>query len=321
MKTDEKALCLDNAASPLEPLILQAKAYARAARAPRTLEEYGKQLRAFHAFCKTKQLVAIPAEPTTVALYMTAGASRGLRPNTLHVQLAAIGEAHRVAGRPSPCSSPIVREVMKGIRRVHGAAERQAVPLMADQLRMVLERIPNDPRGLRDRALLLLGFLAALRRQEIVSMTVEDIETHKDGITVHIPRSKTDPEGRGHAVGIKKHTSRALCTLRAINTWLEVAEIERGRVFRRITKRGDIGESLTARSVPLIVKARASAAGIELGQLSAHSLRAGLATSAHVAGHSDQAIMQHGRWRSRTTLDRYIRDLDLFAENVTEGLI
>lgn len=142
----------------------------------------------------------MPASPATCALYLTALAQRGLKVSTIRRRAAAITRAHRQAAQPSPVWDPRVLTVLEGIARTHGSAPTKKVALLRDPLLELIDRIdPTTADGLRDRALLLLGFALGLRRSELVAVSVEHLSPHHDGLTVRLPSSKTDQTGEGHA--------------------------------------------------------------------------------------------------------------------------
>jgi site-specific recombinase XerC len=105
-------------------------------------------------------------------------------------------------GFDDPCRYEIVRSVMRGLKRQIGTAQKQATPLLREDLLSVLELIGTRPKDIRDRAQLLLGFAGAFRRSELVSLDVEDIEYAKQGLIVNLRKSKTDQTGKGRKIGV-----------------------------------------------------------------------------------------------------------------------
>ena len=129
---------------------------------------------------------------------------------------------------------------MSGIRRTHGVApERRATPLDLDPLCAVIEQLDHHAlahgqtlAGRRDRALILVGFAAALRRSELVALDVEQLQFTPRGLLVTITRSKTDQDQAGQTVAVPYATaSDRLCAVRAVRAWLKAAAIYRGAVF------------------------------------------------------------------------------------------
>ena len=312
----------EGAALALRQAFEHAQAFADAARSERTRDAYRYQWARFEVWCEAHALVPLPALPATVALYLSAWASEGVAVATLAQALAAIGEAHRVSGHPPLRSAPELREVWKGIRRTLGTAPRRVAPLVVAELRELGRVLAQDSRiGRRDRALLMVGFAAALRRSELVALDVPDLCFTADGLELWLGRSKTDQEGEGARVGVPFGSDRATCPVRALRAWLEDAVLEDGAVFRSVSRHGRLGARLSDRDVARIVQRTALRAGLDPARYAGHSLRAGLATSAAKAGKRDRAIMKQGRWRSRAMVDRYVRDATLLDDdNAAAGI-
>jgi integrase len=170
--------------------------------------------------------------------------------------------------------------------------------------------------GARDRALVLLGFAGAFRRSELVGLDVADCTFGKDGLTVTLRRSKTDQEGQGRKIGIPYGSNPETCPVRNIQAWLEVAGINSGSLFRSITRHGRVRPGrLSGIDVARVVKKLAERAGLDPAKYAGHSLRAGHATSAAIAGASERSIMIQTGHRSVQMVRRYIRDGSLFREN------
>ncbi len=216
-----------------------------------------------------------------------------------------------------------MRTVWEGIRRTHGAAQRCVVPLTGDAIRAVVAALPpKAPKGVRDRALVLLGFAGAFRRSELVALDVADVTVDLSrGIVVLVRRSKTDQLGEGAEVAIPYGSQPEVCPVRALDAWRAASGVSEGALFRSVDRHGRVGGRLDGRDVARTLKALAARAGIASALVSGHSLRAGLATTAALAGRSDRAIMLQGRWKSRTMVDRYVRTADAWRENAAAGLL
>lgn len=304
----------------LAALYGQAQEFASRARADNTLRAYRADWRDFEGWCRDRNFYACPAVPETVALYLTA-LSRTLKVSTLTRRLSAISQAHQTAGLASPTEESSVRLVMAGIRRSLGTAATAKRPVLVADLQTMVKAIPDNRIGLRDRAILLIGFSGAFRRSELVALDCKDLSETSDGLTIVIRRSKTDQEGEGRKVAIPRGREEATCPLRAFAAWREAAGIESGPVFLRINRHGQIlRQRLSAEAVAIVVKRWAAALGFDDKEFAGHSLRAGLATSAAIAGKSERSIMNQTGHRSTATLRRYIRDGNLFRDNAAEGL-
>jgi integrase len=170
--------------------------------------------------------------------------------------------------------------------------------------------------GTRDRALILLGFAGAFRRSELVGLDVEDCVFGKDGLTVTLRRSKTDQTGEGRKIGIPYGSNPDTCPVRNVQAWLEIAGATAGPLFRSINRHGQVQAGrLSGIDVARVVKKLAERAGLDAGKYAGHSLRAGHATAAAIAGASERSIMRQTGHRSVQMVRRYIRDGSLFREN------
>jgi site-specific recombinase XerC len=229
-----------------------AKEFARAEKAPATRRAYRSDFDLFRAWCEQRGVSHLPASPESVAAFLAAEASRGIKPSSIGRRVAAIRYAHRLAGCDNiPTDSEAVRATVRGIRRSLGAARVRKAPILAETVRAMAQSAPETLRGARDRAILLLGFAGAFRRSELVALNVSDLEETEDGFRVTIRKSKTDQEGQGQTIGIMRGS--AACPVRAVKTWLAAAHIIEGAIFRPVP--GEVAaERLRPRAVANIVK-------------------------------------------------------------------
>ncbi len=261
----------------------------------------------------------IPATDMMIADYLADHADT-LSPSTLSRRLASISKAHTARGHANPVQSELVKATMRGIKRNRGTAQKQAKPLLKEDLFAVLSSIDNSLKGLRDRALLLIGFAGGFRRSELVSINCNDIERRRQGIVITIRSSKTDQEGKGRQVGIPYGRTR-WCPVTSLDEWMSVADIEDGPIFTRIDRHGNlIRQCLSSEAVSLVIKERVNSIGFDPNLYSGHSLRSGFATSAAQAGISSWKIRQQTGHASDVMLARYIRDGELFTDNAA-GLL
>ena len=229
--------------------------------------------------------------------------------------------------------------VVEGVTRSKGVRpRRQAAPAVPGVLRLMLAArpAPDMPLGARDRAMLLLGFGAALRRSELVSLTLGDVETVPSrGLKLLVRRSKTDQQGQGHDIAVWANPDEpGVCPLAALETWLAhrraapdldwtasaSARAERP-LFCAVTKTGRLsGAALSDKAVARLVKQAALDAGLDPERYSGHSLRAGLATAAGDAGAGLAELMRQTRHKSTEVALSYLRPADLWRNNVTEGV-
>lgn len=296
--------------------------YVAAASAPATRKAYSSDWRQFELWCSERGLELLPATPAVVASYVADQADAGKKVSTLERALVAISKAHRLAGAEDPTRHVVVKETMKGIRRTLPAVQKKAQPLLLDALRVVVASLSADQlRDLRDRAVLCLGFMTGLRRSELVGLDVADLSCSARGLKVRVRRSKGDQVGEGRDVVVLRG-SGPTCPVAAVETWLTQAGIATGPVFVGVDRLGRArqGKRLTDQVVRLIVRERAQAAGLDVEQLSGHSLRAGLATQAALNGASLRDIAKQTGHKSEKILGGYIRDADLWQNNVTNCL-
>jgi site-specific recombinase XerD len=300
----------------------QAREFAAAAKASNTRRAYQADWTDFRGWCEAHRLAFLPATPQTVTLYLTDRAAT-LKASSLARRLTTINRAHQAAGLASPATmqNAMVSEVWKGIKRKKGTAQRGKKPFLTPDLRRMIAKLPQDLRGLRDRALLLTGFAGGFRRSELAVLCVEDLEATADGLIARLGRSKTDQEGQGRPVALPYGSDPLTCPVRALRAWIDQAGIATGPLFRAIDRHGLISDgALHADSVGYLVKRAAERAGLESGAYAGHSLRAGLATQAAMNGASELAIMKQTGHRSLATVRKYIREGSLFRDNAATKL-
>jgi site-specific recombinase XerD len=294
--------------------------FAAAEKAPKTRLAYSTDFRIFSEWCQGRDLDPLPALPATVAAYLAYEVGQNLRPSTLGRRLAAIQYAHQLAGREPPTNAESVRATLRGIRRTLGIARRRKAPVTASTAKAMVRSVPDSLVGIRDCAILLLGFAGAFRRSELVALDVADLEPSDSGLRVTIRRSKVDQEGEGAIIAIAPGTTD--CPTRALTAWLAAAGIGEGPVFRPINKAGKVSSTrLSDRSVANIVKQYAERVGLDAKMFSGHSLRSGFLTSAAANGASVFKMMDVSRHKSADTLRGYLQDADLFKNHAGAGLL
>ncbi len=307
----------------LEDLVDKAREVVADNRSPRTREAYELAWRTWSSWATKKGVESMPASPTAVALYLVDHEDH-YSVSTLVQHLAAIAAVHQDAGLESPTRTPQVSSVIKGIRRRRGVAPKETkTPLRVAELREMVDALDLDKAiGLRNRALLLVGFAGAFRRSELVGLDAGDLERVYEGFVVRLRRSKADQEAEGRKIGLPLAGRPAYCPVRTLEAWLAFAEIEQGPIFRPIDRHGQVLEArLGARSVARIVKRAGQRIGLEPEKLGGHSLRAGFATEAARQGASERAIARQTGHKSLRVLRGYIREGSLFNDNAAAGLL
>lgn len=306
----------------------RAREFAEHSRAENTLRAYRASWRDFEVWCGSHGLSALPALPETVVMYISDRADE-LKVGTLGHRLAAIATAHKLAGYSNPASKreEPLRSTWAGIRRMSEGRKTQKAPLLLVHLRAIMETFPDLPssdvkrlRQLRDKALLLVGFAAALRRSEMVALRVEDLLFDDRGVRVHVASSKTDVSGEGEEIGVPA-TGTAICPVGALKAWLEAGGIRDGYVFRAVPHGGLVADSLSSRSVAQIVKKHAAKVGLDADSFGGHSLRAGLITQAAKAGVREVDIMRQSRHKSVPVLRQYVRKATVWEDNAAAAAL
>jgi integrase len=223
--------------SPQTALTTDEAHYVSAAQASNTLRGYRSDWREFTTWCGEHGQSPLPAQSPTVSGYLTELAGYGAKVGIMSRRLSAIKFAHALRNLPDPTAHARVIAVWEGIRRTHGAPPEQAAPLMPPELNTVLAACPtirhwktpgrspeSDCAGARDRALLLVGFVAALRRSELAALDVEHLTEHPNGMVAAIARSKINQRGeQAELVVLPRGGDPDLCPVTALQAWLDLA--------------------------------------------------------------------------------------------------
>ena len=321
----------------LRALAARAATYATRARGDGTRRVYRSAWRGYEAWCRALGREPLAGDPELLAHYATHRADQEVAVSTLRVDLAAIRTAHLLAGVPLDLRDPQLVMVVEGITRGRGVRPvRQAAPAVPAVLRQLLAACgpATGALGARDRAMLLLGFGAALRRSELVALQLRDVAPVLGrGVRVLVRRSKTDQQGQGQEIAVWANPAEpALCPLAALEGWrahrdrardLDWSAAENARrerpLFCAVTKAGRAtGAALSDKAVARLVKGAATRAGLDPERYSGHSLRAGLATAAGDAGAALPDLMRQTRHKSTQVALAYLRPADLWRNNVTE---
>ena len=286
----------------------QAKAFAKHQHAPSTRKAYESDIRLFQSWCQERNVSSLPANPQTIAIFLSWSAHEGFAVSTLGRRLAALQYLHRVSGFETPTPSELVKATLKGIRRSLGTAPNKKHAATAERLAEMIHHIPNTLRGKRDKALLLLGFAGAFRRSEL------------SALKIIIRQSKTDQEAQGQEIAIYKGVR--LRPVEAVKEWLEAAHLTDGHLFRSLLKGNKVSaNALSPFSISQIVKKYAALAGFVEGDFSAHSLRSGFITSAAERGASLFKMMEVSRHKSVDTLQGYVRKAELFKDHAGSSFL
>jgi site-specific recombinase XerD len=270
-----------------------------AKKSANTLRAYRSDWADFVQWCVAEDEPALPASVDAVADYMAElGASK--KASTIERRLAAISEAHREVGLPSPTDDDSIRIAVTRLRWHQRKSATKTVPLAVRELQAMLRRLPADLVGARDRALLLIGYGAGLRPSELVALDVSDLVVTDAGLSVDLMRGR---------VVIPYGSSDELCAVRAWDEWVSAAGLANGPALRAVDRHGRLGVArLGEKSVTRIVRRAAERAGLDEQRYSALSLRLGMVNAATEVGAPDRGIMTQTGHRSRRLVRRYMRE-------------
>jgi len=309
---------LHNAASVATPVA--ADAFENAARSENTRVAYEKGWKCFTIWCQNEDLVPLEAKAEDVARFMVAMATAdtGRKPlalNTLRLYRSGMNDRWLRMGMSSPASARIVNDVLRGLARILGDAPRRVKALREYEILAMLKSCGSGPHGLRDAALLSLGFAAALRRSEICALRTGDLERKgSEGMTVHVRQSKTDPQGTGQKVAVIE--GKAVRPVAHVERWLGASSISEGFIFQTLLRGGvPSGRPLDPGDVARVVKRHAQRIGLDPQEYSGHSLRAGFVTSAAAHHARLDKIMEVTRHKSAEMVMKYIRDEESFVDH------
>lgn len=264
--------------------------YARQSLSEATQRAYHADWSHFTAWCQAADLPPLPATPQFVAAYLASMAATHSRA-TIRRRLLGIGQAHRYTGHEWISGHPVIRATLRGIFRVHGKPASKSAAIGISDIRRLVATCGHGLTGLRDRAIILIGFAGALRRAELAAVEREHLTFVHEGVRLLIPRAKGDQEGEGAEIGIPKCDRKETCPTRALEAWLTASRCKYGPVFRKIDRWGTVEHrALHPGALATILKQRAKMAGLKttgFERISAHGLRAGFITEAVKAGARD----------------------------------
>ena len=292
----------------LSDLAARAAEFARSSRSAATERAYRSDWTDFSGWCERAGLSPLPAAPATVGAYLSARTGE-LKVATLHRRLAAITAAHRMAGLGLDGGHPAIARVLAGIRRAYGTRQQAKTAILTEDLRRVVRALPTTLAGIRDKAVLLVGFAGAFRRSELAALDLGDISLSNAGLTITIRRSKTDQEGAGRQVGIPRARKTSVtCPVAALESWLnERTELTNSDALFLGVFHGRLMGRLSGQAIAEIVKRAVNRVGFDPSKFAGHSLRSGFATSAARGGADLAFIMQQTGHKSADVARRYVQ--------------
>lgn len=298
----------------------EAKKHLENSKSENTKHAYQIDWMQFLEWCRINKLLSLPADPETIVYYITF-LGKTHKASSIKRKITAIAQRHETAGYISPTKTPLVKGVWEGIQRKIGTKEEGKDAIWLQDLRQIIESIPQDTLiGIRNRALLVMGWAGALRRSEITNLNIEDISKTRDGLILHLNRSKTDQKGEGQEVALPYGSYPLTCPVRSFEDWIAAAGIVNGPLFLSINRHGNILGRLTPQSIRLIVKDCCEKVGLDSERYGAHSLRSGFCSTAARAGKPEHQIMKQTRHKRSDSLQRYIKKATLFEDNAASGI-
>lgn len=320
----------------LDRLVDTARDYARSAVSENTLKAYAKDWAHFSRWCRMRGADPLPPSPEMIGLYIADLASPSDRDTaalsvaSIQRRLAGVSWGYTQRGFTLERSNRHIATVMAGIRRRHARPPKQKEAIDAGDILAMIETLPHDLRGLRDRAILLLGYAGGLRRSEIVGLDVNKDDTPGSGGWVEIsePGALLTLQGKTgwREVEVGRGSTDRSCPVQALSQWMHFGRIDFGPLFVRTTRDGrkPLEARLSDRYVARLIKKTVLDAGIRsdlpekdrVALFSGHSLRAGLASSAEVDERYVQKQLGHA---SAEMTRRYQRRRDRFRVNLTKA--
>ena len=314
---NEKTMPLrNNGSGQMLPSSGRLQHYLQAATSDNTRKAYRSAIRQFE-----KWGGRLPSSADIIINYLMDKA-QSVNPRTLDLHLTALGQWHHVQGIVNPTRDPLVIKTMEGIRRVHGKPKRKAKALRLEHIAKMIEylsHLPDTQKKLRDLAIILIGFFGAFRRSELVGITVEDLQWEPEGLIIQLSKSKTDQAGQGLTRALPYAEEQTVCPALAVKRWLESSSISSGPLFRPINRWDQIqNRALNPNSINNLLKSIGKACAFDfIPDLSSHSFRRGLSTSAARERVDFELIKKQGGWKSDATVWGYIEEGQQFNNNAS----
>jgi integrase len=287
------------------------------ARAKNTIDAYESDWKDFCDWCEYHNVSSFPALPETIINYINDLADNA-KANTVSRRISALTENFDAAGiKDNPCRFPIVKNALRGIKRMKGTMQHGKMPILFDDIKEMMNCLEgNELQQARDKAILLIGFYGAMRRSELAGLDVEDLRFTRLGLLITLRKSKTDQYDQGQQIGIPFVADKEVCGVTALRQWLQLSGITTGPVFRGFTRSHTIRKTrISDKSIALIVKQYAGLVGMDPKDYGAHSLRHGFATSAAQHHVEERQIMHQTRHKSQAIVRRYIDEADSLIDN------
>ena len=335
-KSDGITLPLHVAGSgTLDQLVETARGYAKQAASENTLKAYAKDWAHFARWCRLKGTDPLPPSSEMIGLYLTnlaapTGKAPALSVSTIERRLSGLSWNYKQRGFNLERKNRHIASVLAGIKRKHARPPVQKEAILAEDILAMVATLPYDLRGLRDRAILLIGYAGGLRRSEIVSLDVHKDDTPDSGGWIEILEEGAlltlNAKTGWREVEIGRGSKDQTCPVHALEQWLYCARIDFGPVFVGTSRDGKRASEtrLNDKHVVRLIKRTVLDAGIrsELSEkervalFAGHSLRAGLASSAEI---DERYVQKHLGHASVEMTRRYQRRRDRFRVNLTRA--
>jgi len=313
----------------LRDMMATAFNFAKASKSKNTKKTYAAGWASFINWCEKNgaRYKETQEKEGLIALYASDMAIKGLlKIASLSCYITGICSEYKALGIVVNLKHPVLEDVLKGIRNTLLKRPARKEPILTEDLLGMMPAIPIAQNGkarligIRDRALILVGFTGAFRRSEFAVLTIEDLTETRDGYVALVRKSKTDQEGEGLEKTIPYGANSITCPVRAIKDWLDTSHITEGPVFREINRHGQLAtKPLTGHSISRIIKRNSYLKGKQ-NQYGGHSLRAGFVTQSKMNGTDDALIMAQTGHKHRDTLDIYDRRGNSIKESAASML-
>lgn len=281
---------------------------------PNTRRAFAADLRSFEAYCEEQGKKPYPASLATLSDYAAHLADLPRKLATIQRHLASIQRQHKMRKLKSAAGTPELLDLMQGIALVLGTQQKQAPAFSMDHFKACIRQLDlSTPAGLRDRALLLLGFAGAFRRSELVAIDLEHLDLTSDELVIRLGRTKTNQTGAAQEKAFFYAQEALYCPIRAYQDWLgQLGGRTSGPLFVSIT-RGRLAGLGTPTLQRLSDKSVNTLIGRYLGcdstgqRYTAHSFRSSFITTAKLAGQSNDFIRNQTKHKTDAILARYTR--------------
>jgi site-specific recombinase XerD len=271
--------------------------------AANTVRAYAGDWQRFTAWCALHAMATLPAPVEALAGFLTELADAGKKVATIQRHASAIAKAHELAGLDSPTADKKIKVLLRGIAREKKTRIKQAAAFTLANFKRTIKSIDvSTPTGLRNRALLLLGFTGAFRRSELEALNLEDLAFDEEGLVVSLDKSKTNQLGQAEEKAIFYSPELAVCPIRSLQAWLRVLGRTEGPVFVSLRKNQHLTtRRLTTKYINLITQQYLGS------NYTAHSLRASFVTVSKLNGADDSKVMNQTKHKTSAMIRRYTR--------------